>query len=131
MKIGFLFPVIGLVIASSAVQAGGIQGRYEVNPVNDVVYEVVSQGAYGGAAFWCAAGEYVETELKISSNPEIYVAREAGPSETTGGKTAAQFTLDPAAAGITPIDKDTGNLNDPLVGEHISAKRARLFCTTG
>lgn len=127
-----LFPATSTValIFSASLAAGGSFGGYDVNPVNDVVYEVVSEGAHGGAAFWCAAGEYVERELRKPAHTEIYVVRGEGHSETTNRRSSAQFTIEPQAAGVTPADS-SGDLNRPNVGEHMSAGLARNFCSSG
>lgn len=119
-----------VVVLSAGSAAATMPKGWEVNPVNDVVYEAVSEGAHGGAAFWCAAGSYAEIHLKAKPGAEIYVARGAGPSETTNRRSAAQFTLDPAAAGITPTGPSK-NLNELVVGEHMTAGRARNFCSGG
>ncbi len=124
-----LFVSIGAAVIATAASATMPDG-WEVNPVNSVVYEAVSEGAHGGAAFWCAAGTYAEVHLKAKPGDEIYVARGAGPSVTTNRRSAAQFTLDPEAAGITPAES-SGDLNEPNVGEHMSAGQARTFCSTG
>jgi len=116
------FMATNAVAKNSMTHAG-----FEINPVNDVVYEAVSEGAHGGAAFWCAAGMFVETVLKKSPKTEIYVVRGAGKSETTGRRSAAQFTIDPAAAGITPAPL-SDNLNELNVGGHMHASLARNFC---
>ena len=124
----FALSLFALSLAAPA--SANMAKDWEVNPVNDVVYEVVSEGAYSGAAFWCAAGEYVERALKKSPRTEIYIARKAGASVTTNRRTAAHFTLDPAAAGITPAEIG-GDINELVVGGHMQAGQARNFCSTG
>jgi len=105
----------------------GMPHGWEVNPVNDVVYEVVSEGAHGGAAFWCAAADFAQVHLKASPNAEIYVVTLAGPSMTTKRKSAAQFTLDPVAAGITPGPLPD-DLNELAIGGHMKIGVAHGFC---
>lgn len=100
---------------------------FEINPVNDVVYEAVSDGWHGGAAFWCAAGLFTESVLKAPPKTEIYVVRGAGPSVTTKRRSAAQFTIEPEKAGVTPVPL-SDNLNELNVGEHMHASLARNFC---
>lgn len=119
-----------LVMAVPAlVHAQSQKGRgYEINPVNDHVYEAVSEGLHGGAAFWCVASLFAQQKLKASPNAEIYVVRGAGPSVTTDRRSAAQFTLDAAAAGVTPAASGP-DLNNLVVGEHMSVNRARTFCS--
>ena len=111
-----------------SASAQDLKGRgYEVHPVNDVVYEAVSTGAHGGAAFWCVAALFTQQTLKAPMSTEIYVVRGAGPSVTTQRRSAAQFTIDPAAAGVTP-SASGGNLNKLVVGEHMNVTKARSFC---
>lgn len=128
MKPFTMISCAAVLAGTAAAQAQSLKGPgFEINPVNAHVYEVVSEGGHGGAAFWCAASLFVEQELKQPMGTEIYVARGAGPSETTDRRSAAQFTIDPAAAGITPA-QGSDDLNDLVVGEHMAANEARTFC---
>jgi len=126
-KIIFSACALALFATSGVAKNSMKHAGFEINPVNDVIYEAVSEGAHGGAAFWCAAGMFVETVLKQSPKTEIYVARGAGKSETTGRRSAAQFTIDPAAAGVTPAPL-SDDLNELNVGGHMQAGLARNFC---
>ncbi len=54
-------------------------------------------------------------------------SRGRGPSETTGRKTAVQFTLDPAAAGITATSPNV-LLNALKTGDNMSVQSANLYC---
>jgi hypothetical protein len=120
-----------LLIAPAAGQATDMYGEgFQVHQVNAAVYEAVSEGLLGGAAFWCVAGKFVEIELKAHAGTEIYVARGGGPSVTTDRKSAAQFTIDPKAAGITPAGP-SDDLNTLVVGDHMTAGAARILCSTG
>lgn len=122
---------LALGVSGVAAFAADMYGEgFEIHPVNDIVYEAVSDGAHGGAAFWCAAGEFVEIKLKASPDTQIFVVRGAGVSETTGRKTAAQFTIDAETAGVTPVESG-GNLNELVVGESMTAGEARNFCSSG
>ncbi|MCA0869637.1 hypothetical protein LCL97_02250 [Seohaeicola saemankumensis] len=116
-------------LLAAPVLAQDMKGRgYEINPVNDHVFEAVSEGLHGGAAFWCVASLFVQQKLKAPMSTEIYVVRGGGPSVTTNRRSAAQFTIDPAAAGVTPSESG-GNLNKLVVGEHMSVSRGRTFCS--
>jgi len=126
-KVSIAACALAFMAANAVAKNSMTHAGFEINPVNDVVYEAVSEGAHGGAAFWCAAGMFVETVLKKSPKTEIYVVRGAGKSETTGRRSAAQFTIDPAAAGITPAPL-SDNLNELNVGGHMHASLARNFC---
>jgi hypothetical protein len=119
--------ILALVATSSIAKNSMKHAGFEVNPVNDVVYEAVSDGAHGGGAFWCAAGLFVESVLKASPKTEIYIVRGAGPSVTTNRRSAAQFTIEPEAAGVTPAPL-SDNLNELNVGGHMHASLARNFC---
>jgi len=127
MKRSVLAAIAATVVTTSAVAQSMTHAGFEIHPVNDVVYEAASDGAHGGAAFWCAAGMFVETVLKVSPKTEIYVVRGAGASVTTNRRSAAQFTIEPEKAGITPAES-SGNLNKLTVGEHMHAGLARNFC---
>jgi len=118
---------VALLATSSVAQQSMTHAGFEIHPVNDVVYEAVSDGAHGGAAFWCAAGLFVEAKLKAPPKTEIYVVRGAGPSVTTNRRSAAQFTIEPEKAGVTPAESSS-DLNNLVVGEHMHASLARNFC---
>ncbi|MFV0515721.1 MAG: hypothetical protein ACK5MY_19075 [Jhaorihella sp.] len=132
MKPIHLIPaVLAVAVSPATAFSADMYGEgYEIHPVNDAVYEAVSDGAHGGAAFWCAAGEFVEIKLRASPATPIFVVRGGGVSETTGRKTAAQFTIDAEAAGVTPAQSG-GNLNELVVGESMTAGEARNFCSSG
>lgn len=98
-----------------------------VNPVNNAVFEVVARGAASGATYWCGAADYARRVLGASWTTRIYIARGRGPSETTGRKTAVQFTLDPAAAGITATSPNV-LLNALKTGDNMSVQSANLYC---
>ncbi len=66
--------------------------------------------------------------LKAPMSTEIYVVRGGGPSVTTNRQFAVQFTIDPAAADVTPSESG-GNLNKLVVGEQMSVSRGRTFCS--
>lgn len=100
---------------------------YSVHKVNDNVYEAVAEEEFSGEAFWCVAGSFAQIDLKASPNAEVYVVRGFGASETTDRKTAAQFTLDPQAAGVTPAE-GSDDLNTLTVGEHMAVDVARSHC---
>ncbi len=119
--------IVAFMATPSFAKDSMTHAGFEIHPVNDVVYEAVSTGAHGGAAFWCAAGLFVESVLKVPPKTEIYVVRGAGTSDTTGRRSAAQFTVEPDKAGVTPAES-SNNLNEPVVGEHMHASLARNFC---
>lgn len=124
----FLAAIAPLAMALPSAGIADMPHNWEVNQVNDVVYEAVSEGAHGGAAFWCAASDFALVHLKAKGNAEIYVVTLPGPSVTTDRKSAAQFTLDPAAAGIKPAELPN-DLNELAIGGHMKVGVAHNFCS--
>lgn len=123
--------IIGLVALFLALPEYGeaftSRGGARVNPVDAVVFEVVPRTGGSGKAIWCGAGDYAQRALKASWQARVYVARERGPSVTTGRRSAVQFTLDPQAAGITPAPASL-SLNAFKLGESMSVQQAFEFC---
>ena len=99
-----------------------------VNPVNSAVFEVVPRSSGNGEVFWCGAADYARRVLGAGWQDRIYIARGRGESVTTGRRSAVQFTLDPAAAGITPAEQQSLSLNSLRVGESMSVQQANNYC---
>jgi hypothetical protein len=99
----------------------------KVNAVNSAVYEVVPRSSGNGPIIWCAAADYAQRALRASWQARVYVARGRGVSETTGKRSAVQFTLDPAAAGITP-GASSLSINSFEVGDSMSVQQAYTYC---
>lgn len=110
-----------------AVQAFRSFSGLEVNPVNTAVFEVVGDPGTHGREYWCAAANYSVQELNAGWDAVIFIARKRGVSETTGRKSAVQFTLDADAAGITPA-KPTISINWFRPGDHINIQQANSYC---
>lgn len=98
-----------------------------VNPVNANVFEVIPRSGGSGAMFWCGAGDYAQRELGASWQARVYIARGRAQSETTGRRSAVQFTLDPAAVGVTPIQPSL-SINSLKVGDNMTVRMAFEFC---
>lgn len=118
---------VGLMVVPVVAEAFSARNGARVNPVNAAVFEVVPSGSTPGQQIWCAASEYARRALNAGWQSEIYVARSMGQSQTTNRRSAVQFTLDPGAAGITPVDQSL-SLNSFAVGDHMSVSRANSFC---
>lgn len=116
-----------LVMVPVAVLAFTAQNRLNVNPVNANVFEVIGRAGSSGADFWCAASDFAHRQLRAPWQSKIYIARSRGASVTSNRRSAVHFTLDPAAAGITPIDPSP-SLNALRVGDNMSVQLARTFC---
>jgi len=127
--ISLFLAVLSAVLLSLPVGADAFSGRRDtrVNPVSDVVFEVIARGAAGAGDYWCGAADYAHRALGAPWSARIYIVRGRGPSVTTGRRTAVQFTLRPEAAGVTPIDPSLF-LNRMTPGDNMSVTQASTFC---
>ncbi|MBK0326913.1 hypothetical protein I5535_06345 [Rhodobacteraceae bacterium F11138] len=98
-----------------------------VNPVNAAVFEVVPRGGGGGGLYWCGAADYAQRALKAPWQARVYIARGLGPSETTNRRSAAQFTLDPQTAGVTPSAPSL-SINALKVGDSMTVQQGFAYC---
>ncbi|MFC3118014.1 hypothetical protein [Jhaorihella thermophila] len=119
--------VLTFAVAAQPAYAFTSRNGARVNQVDAAVFEVVPRGASNGPDIWCAASEYARMQLGASWSAEIFVVRGRGPSVTTNRRTAVQFTLDPAAAGVTPSGGSI-SLNSLKAGEHMSVQLANTQC---
>jgi len=121
--------VATVLITSIPVHADAFTGRRgaRVNQVNANVFEVVPRNSGNGSDFWCAASEYARMERGAGWRDRIYISRGRGVSETTGRRSSVQFTLDPVAVGVTPIDPPL-SINQLKVGESMSVQQADGYC---
>lgn len=101
--------------------------RLNVNPVDANVFEVIGKPGSAGPDYWCAAADYANRALNAPWSAPLYIARTRGPSVTTGRKSAVQFTLSPAAAGVTPSSPSL-SLNALKPGDSMSVQMARSYC---
>ncbi len=125
----------GLLALSAALMAGAVaaqefRGKHgtRINPVNAAVFEVVAKSSSRGADFWCGAADYARRSLGYGWKDRVYVARAMGPSVTTNRRSAVHFTMDPAAAGITP-GGSSNSINRFTVGDSMSIQHANTYCT--
>ncbi|WP_232281866.1 hypothetical protein [Roseobacter sp. SK209-2-6] len=109
--------------AQAFTTARGVQ----VNPLTDLVFEVIPSGSGDLAGFWCGASEYARRELGAGWTDKVYVLRERGPSETTGRRSAVHFTLYPEQTGVGPAPQ--GWLRFGIkAGDRMSIQSARRHC---
>ncbi|MFS4582560.1 hypothetical protein [Phaeobacter sp. C3_T13_0] len=108
--------VTGLFLAalSNPVFAYRAINRLQVVPAAAGQFEVIGRAGALKSDYWCAAGDYVRKSLGLPWQTKIYAVADIGAGTTTGARSAVRFTLDPAAAGVTPfVGSWTGNILTP------------------
>ena len=126
---GAVLALLPMLAPDTAYAFSGRNGT-RVAPVSNAVFEVVARGSGTGYDYWCGAADYARRALGAGWSDTIYIARGRGQSVTTGRRSAVQFTLDPGAAGITPIAPSL-SLNALKVGDNMSVTQANNFCNMG
>ncbi|MFY0310170.1 hypothetical protein ACFMBG_09795 [Leisingera sp. D0M16] len=97
-----------------------------VNPVSDGVFEVIARTG-NGYLFWCGAADHVQRVLRLPWDSQLHIYRGLGPSETTGRRSAVQFTLDPSLAAAAPAG-GYRSVNSLQAGDTMSLVRAHEYC---
>ena len=117
-------------LAAMAGAADAFNGRRgtRVNPVDANIFEVVARSAGSGADYWCGAGDYAQRALRAAWTARIYIVQGRAPSVTTGRRSAVQFTLNPGAAGVTPLEGNVWSLNAMKPGDSMSVQQAQSYC---
>jgi len=124
-----MLALLPMLVPDPALAFSGKRGT-RVAPVNKAVFEVVARGSGSGYDYWCGAADYARRALGAGWQDTIYIARGRGQSVTTGRRSSVQFTLDPAAAGITPTGPSL-SLNSLKVGDNMSVTQANQYCNMG
>ncbi|MEX0349811.1 MAG: hypothetical protein AB3N15_10350 [Paracoccaceae bacterium] len=98
-----------------------------VNPINANEFEVIlnAGGTYDG--YWCGAADFSRRKLGAAWSDRVYVASPVSQSVTTDRRSAVRFTLDPAALGITPVNKTFRS--GISVGDNMSITQADTRCS--
>ncbi|WP_372574391.1 hypothetical protein [Ruegeria jejuensis] len=96
---------------------------YQVDPN---IFEVVPFALAPTDEYWCGAAQYARKRLGADWQAQIYVASERVRSAAAGGRTAVQFTLNPEAVGITPVDLKIRI--GQTIGDHMSVNLADTKC---
>ena len=101
--------------------------RFQVADIGNSRFEVIARGGRVTAQqYWCAAGDYgVRRGLQASAR--VYVAKAEGASLTVANRKAVQFTFDPKAAGVTPVEPQL-SLTVRVPGDNMQIASARQFC---
>ena len=116
-----------LLALPMSAEAFSARRHMRVYPVDELVFEVIAPTAAVAGDYWCGAADYAQRALGAPWTARIYIVRGRGPSVTTGRRTAVQFTLQPEAAGVRPIEPVfVMNLMKP--GDNMSVAHAMRFC---
>ena len=97
-----------------------------VNAVSDTVFEVVARTAGSAQEYWCGAADYARSELGVPWSAKITLVRGRGPSETTGRRSAVQYSL-ADAAGIAR-ERLIVQFGQLLPGQTMTVSNAYRFC---
>ncbi|WP_291729500.1 hypothetical protein [Leisingera sp. F5] len=97
-----------------------------VNPVSEGVFEVIPNTG-NGYLFWCGAADYAQRVLRVPWNSNLHITRGLGPSETTGRRSAVQFTLDANLAAAAPAG-GYGSVNSLQSGDTMRVQEAFGYC---
>ena len=122
-----ILSVLSAILMSQQASAFVASNGLVVEAEGQNVFTVPYRGLSGDTDFWCAAGDY-GLARGIRGNTRIYLAEAEGPSVSTQGRKAVQFTFDPQAAGVTPIQPRV-SLSVRAVGDNMTVTAARQFCT--
>lgn len=115
-----------LQLASPAL-AFTLPNGVQVNAVDNQVFEVVPKSSGTTDDFWCGASEYARRVLGAGWRDTIYVFRGRGISETTGKRSAVQFTLSRERAPDLPAERSWFKLG-LKAGDSMSVQQARAYC---
>lgn len=66
---------------------------FRAEAINSTDFEVIPRTEQFTDGYWCAASNFARRKLGAGWKQQIYVLRGYGPSETTGRRTAVQFSL--------------------------------------
>ena len=93
MKQISVLAVASLITLSVSATASAARNGFQAHPLNDTDFEVIPGPRMDTDGYWCAAADYARRNLGAGWRDEIYILRGYGPSETTGRRTAVQFSM--------------------------------------
>lgn len=112
---------------AAPAQAFTLPNGVKVNAVDDLVFEVVPRSSGTLDEFWCGSSEYARRVLGAGWRDMIYVYRGRGISETTGKRSAVQFTISREKARDVPAERSIIQLG-LKAGDSMSVQMARTHC---
>ncbi|MHA6262459.1 hypothetical protein ACXYMO_04590 [Arenibacterium sp. CAU 1754] len=114
-----------VAVAPASSSAWRALNRHEVFPVSKGVFEVVSLVGSGAQDYWCGAGDYAISQLRVRGNQRIYIWGAIGPSVNRPGKKAVQFSLTPPPN----VDLEPRlTMSVKAVGDNMRAAMALQYC---
>lgn len=121
----FAAAILTLALPVSS-EANSSRHSIHVNQMPGGIFEVIPRTG-NGYLFWCGAADYAHRVIGAPWNASLHISRGLGPSETTGRRSAVQFTLDSNLAQ-TPPSGGYGSVNSLQAGDTMSVQRAFDYC---
>ncbi|MEP4037253.1 hypothetical protein [Pseudophaeobacter sp.] len=123
LAFGLTAALVAPVVAEAFTTPGGVR----VNPVNDLVFEVIPKSSGTFSEFWCGASEYARRVKGAGWQDLVHVVQGRSASVTTGRRSAVQFTLSPEQVGVSPPLQGWLALGIKP-GNRMSVQEARSYC---
>jgi hypothetical protein len=121
-KVLFSLIVTVLPVAGSAFGLFNHPQILKAKPISTTNFEVIEGPGAGPRAYWCAAARHVEITLG-HRHGRIYIAVGRGPSVTSPGRKAVQFTNVPFG-DVAP----SYSVSISQAGYNLSSGHALHFC---
>lgn len=121
------FGLAAALMVPLAAEAFTTSGGVRVNPVNEMIFEVIPTSSGTFDEFWCGASEYARRVKGAKWRDHIYVVQGRSTSVTTGRRSAVQFTLSPEQVGVVPPPQGWLALGIKP-GNSMSVQQARGYC---
>ncbi|MDP5216131.1 hypothetical protein Q5Y75_02780 [Ruegeria sp. 2205SS24-7] len=116
----------GVAVSTNTGAAFSTPYGTRVYQVDANIFEVVPYPLAGRDEYWCGASDYARRRLGAAWSQQIYMASKTVRSAAAGGRTAVQFTLNPQAIGLEPVDVNVRT--GLIIGDHMTVQRANGFC---
>ena len=90
---------VALLLASPAAEAAKGTARNGLTAAGEArAFEVFTRAGFGGADYFCAAGDFARVHLNAGPTDRVTVLRAAGPSATRPNRRSILFGLRPPGA---------------------------------
>jgi hypothetical protein len=96
---GAALAVAALLAVPALAEAASGQARNGLTAAGEArAFEVFTRAGFGGADYFCAAGDFARVHLNAAPTDRVTVLRAAGPSETRPNRRSILFGLRPPGA---------------------------------